>query len=59
MIYVATKQKEGKLTAFFSKNKKQLKEMEFRWIRKFDNEEKAILWVNENYLFNVKEYLYE
>lgn len=60
MIFVATNDKNvGATTAFFAKNKKQLKEMGFRWISKFDNEQRAIMWVNENYHMNTKEYLYD
>ncbi|WP_375559387.1 hypothetical protein ACE193_16825 [Bernardetia sp. OM2101] len=58
MIFIATQEQKGKITAFFAKNKKQLKEKGFKWIRKFDDEHRAILWVNESYLLNKKEYLY-
>ncbi|WP_338792784.1 hypothetical protein V9L05_13205 [Bernardetia sp. Wsw4-3y2] len=58
MIFIATEDQKGKITAFFSKNKKQLKEKGFKWIRKFDDEHRAILWVNESYLLNQKEFLY-
>lgn len=59
MIYVATQpQEEGKVKAFFAKNKKILKEMGFQQIANFDTETRAVIWVNENYFHNVKEYLY-
>lgn len=58
MIFVATQELKGKLTAYFANNKKHLKGMGFKWISTFDNEQKAIMWVNENYMFNMKEYLY-
>ncbi len=58
MIFIATQDQKGKVTAFFSKNKKQLQEKGFKWIRKFDDEYRAINWVNESYLLNQKEFLY-
>ncbi len=59
MIFVATKDVDSGTTAYFAKNKKQLKEMGFRWISKFDNEQRAVVWVNENFHLNIKEYLYD
>ncbi|NJO03969.1 MAG: hypothetical protein HC880_21880 [Bacteroidia bacterium] len=58
MIYVATERREGTIKAYFSKNKKALKEMGFNWIAHFESETKAVIWVNENYLNNIKEFLY-
>lgn len=58
MIYVATEKKEGLITAYFAKSKKYLKEMGFKWIANFNDEQKAIVWVNENYSMNIKEFLY-
>ncbi len=59
MIYVATEeQNEGFITAYFAKNKKLLREKGFNWIANFESETKAVIWVNENYFNNVKEYLY-
>ena len=58
MIFIATQDQKGKIIVFFSKNKKQLQEKGFKWIRKFDDEYRAISWVNESYLFNQKEFLY-
>lgn len=58
MIYVATEKTPETHVAYFSKNRKALKDKGFRWINTFDNEQKAIIWVNESYLCNEKEYLY-
>lgn len=58
MIYVATEQDEGMTTAYLAKNKKALKEMGFKWITSFKSEQKAIMWINETYMFNFKEFLY-
>lgn len=58
MIYVATEKVQGNVTAYFSKNKKVLKEKGFNWIANFKDEQKAVIWVNENFFHNNKEYLY-
>ena len=58
MIYVATKDIQGKMNVYLSKNKKTLKDMGFKWIRNFKTETKAIIWINESYLNNEKEFLY-
>ncbi|MCC5946466.1 MAG: hypothetical protein JJT94_16160 [Bernardetiaceae bacterium] len=60
MIFVATRDDKIKerTIAFFAKNKKLLKDKDFKWIRKFENEQRAIMWVNESYLLNEKEFLY-
>ncbi|WP_026999189.1 hypothetical protein [Eisenibacter elegans] len=60
MIYLATKEAEqGNTIVYFSKNRKTLKDMGFRWITTFDSEHKAIMWANESFMFNTKEYLYD
>lgn len=58
MIYVATKDKQGKMNVYLSKNKKALKDMGFKWIRNFKTETKAVIWINESYLNHEKEFLY-
>lgn len=59
MVYVATKQAEGRVEAFFSKSKKILRDLGFSWIAHFESETKAVIWVNENYFHNTKEFLYK
>jgi len=59
MIYVATKDEKEMTVAYFSKNRKSLKDMGFQWISTFDSEQKAIIWVNESFFFNDKEFLYD
>ena len=60
MIYVAAQnaKEQSQTTVFLSKNKKTLREMGFRWINTFRNEQRAIIWINESYFFNIKEFLY-
>ncbi|MGD1841756.1 MAG: hypothetical protein ACFB0B_12795 [Thermonemataceae bacterium] len=59
MIYVATQEEnDGSITAFLAKNKNKLKELGFRWISTFKSEQNAVIWINESYGFNFKEYLY-
>lgn len=60
MIYVAIQTpKAGNPLAYFAKNKKDLQTMGFNWISRFENETKAVMWVNENYMLNTKEFLYD
>lgn len=57
MIYVATQKELKTFVAYFSKSKKRLQQKGFRMIRKFYNEQQAVIWVNENFLVNEKRYL--
>ncbi|WP_169737661.1 MULTISPECIES: hypothetical protein [Thermonema] len=57
MIYVGTKEENSTFIAFISKNKKRLQEKGLKFIRKFNTEQQAIMWVNENFFVNEKRYL--
>ena len=58
MIYVATKNQQANTKVYFSKNKKSLQELGFKWIRNFKSESNAVMWSNESYLRNEKVFLY-
>lgn len=57
MVYVATKEENSTFIAFISKNKKRLQEKGLKFIRKFNTEQQAIMWVNENFFVNEKHYI--